>query len=426
MKRWVFFIAARYFRNKRAMGKISPQSLQILGLSVGVMTLIVVLGVMNGLQLGFIEDILEISSYHLRITSVPPRQVEDLSAQLLQMKGVRSVLPFRDIQTLARGDFENYESLLLRCVPPEAGEKDPSLIKQLNLLRGSFDLSTPRSLVLGYEYALQAGIHLGDKISLISFASEQGSLFRPGTVDFTVTGLFQSGYYDFDKNLAFISLEDAAYLEESTSSDGVILGVKLINRFKDTPVMKVLESSLLPEGLSVISWREYNKSFFGALRMEKLAMMFLVGLMFLVVGVNIFHSQRRAVYERQEEIGILKSVGGNPGSIRLIFLLDGAFIGLTGALIGLLLGLLTAGNLQMIFNALEGLVNWILRPRGNSAGGSALISGESFYLLEVPVRILFHEVLAVFSFAVASTALAAYAASGRVSYIYPQQVLRYE
>lgn len=431
MKPWVFFIAGRYFKTRRRVGRVSPQSLQVAGIAVGVMALVTVMGVMNGLQLGFIEDILEISSYHLRIEAVHPESVNRLQGDLKDIRGVKAALPFRDVQTMGRGMFENFESILLRCVPEEAADLDPALIEQLGIYRGSFDLSGEQSIVVGYEYALEAGIHIGDSLSLVSLASEGAGMLRPATANFTVTGLFRSGYYDFDRSLAFVSLSDYPVLAAPEGDRGITVGIKLHDRFRDLKAVKEISGRLgLPEA-SVVSWREYNRSFFGALRMEKLAMMFLVGLIFLVVGVNIFHSQRRAVYERQEEIGILKSLGAGPGSVRLIFLFDGLFIGLTGAVIGLILGLLITTNVNIIFSALETVGNLVIRFGARlffsgGRGGIDFFSPSYFYLLDVPVRIIFEEVLAVFCFAAVSSSLAAYFASARVSRIYPQQVLRYE
>ncbi len=433
MKPWILFVAGRYFRTKRKVGRISPQSLQVAGITVGVMTLVTVLGVMNGLQLGFIEDILEISSYHLRIDTGADRVDESMLEDLRSMKGVRAALPFIDIQTMGKGMFEDFESILIRCVPEDTPNYDRGLVDQLGIYRGSFDLGEG-SIVIGYEYALEGGIHIGDTLSLVSLASGGAELLSPDTVEFTVTGLFRSGYYDFDRSLAFISLSDYSLLAAPGGDSGLTLGIKLEDRFKDLKALEAIVRTLGVPGSSIISWREYNRSFFGALKTEKIAMMFLLGLIFLVVGVNIFHSQRRAVYERQEEIGILKSLGAGPGDIRLVFLSDGFLIGLKGAVIGLVLGLLLTQNINVLFSVMESVGNACLRlctRLFNSAADSGpadmdFFSTAYFYLLDVPVRLIFKEVCSVFGFAVVSSSLAAFFASARVSRIYPQQVLRYE
>ncbi|HRY73912.1 MAG TPA: ABC transporter permease, partial [Spirochaetia bacterium] len=173
-----------------------------------------------------------------------------------------------------------------------------------------------------------------------------------------------------------------------------------------------------------------NRSFFGALRTEKTVMMLLVGLIFAVVGVNIYHAMRRSVAERMEDIALLKAVGGGAEEIRSAFVLDGLAIGGGGALAGLLLGLLVAVNVNEVFGLVEAAANaaaalWS-RLSGLSGGDFRVFSPQYFYLMEVPVRVLFPETLFVVAAAVASAAAAAGAAASRVASLEPAEVLRYE
>jgi lipoprotein-releasing system permease protein len=163
--------------------------------------------------------------------------------------------------------------------------------------------------------------------------------------------------------------------------------------------------------------------------------MVLIGLIFVVVAGNIYQSLRRSVYERTEEIGVLKALGAAPDSIRLIFIFEGAFIGVAGAGLGLLLGFLVSGRINEIFTLAEGaanffidLVNTAVKPYFPGGGGReiSLFSPAYFYLSEVPSRVLFREALMIYGFAVLSATLAAYFASRRISSIKPAEVLRYE
>jgi lipoprotein-releasing system permease protein len=186
----------------------------------------------------------------------------------------------------------------------------------------------------------------------------------------------------------------------------------------------------------VFSWRDYNRAFFGALRTEKLFMFILVGLIFSVVGLNIFQAQRRSVLERREEIGLFRAVGATDMAVRLIFVWDGCIIGLAGAGIGMLLGLLIACNIAAFFSILEGLVNFLIHilniivspfAGADAAGeGFAIFSPTVFYIKEIPSRLIPHEVLLIFLFGFFSALLAAWFASGRVSRTRPAEVLRYE
>jgi lipoprotein-releasing system permease protein len=161
-------------------------------------------------------------------------------------------------------------------------------------------------------------------------------------------------------------------------------------------------------------------------------MMLLLGLIFVVVGVNIYQSLKRRIVERTEEIGILKALGARPESVQAVFVLEGLLIGIVGATIGTLLGLLVSENVNETFQVAEALVNgvgrmfqWVMQSVG-SGRHFALFSPTYFYLDEVPSRVLFPEVLGIFLFAVLSSTLAAYVASVRTARIRPAAVFRFE
>jgi len=166
-------------------------------------------------------------------------------------------------------------------------------------------------------------------------------------------------------------------------------------------------------------------------------MMLLVGLIFVVVGVNIYQSLRRSVVERTEEIGVLKALGAGPRPLQTVFVVEGLWIGLSGALIGTMLGLLITANINEVFRLVEivingvlGAANWIamtLQPESAVVTGQfTIFSPAYFYLEEVPCRVYLGEAIGVFLFAVASAAVAAHFASRRVSAITPAEVLRFE
>ncbi|MBI9103442.1 MAG: ABC transporter permease [Spirochaetales bacterium] len=429
---WILFVAQRYMRVKRKTSGIGSAMLAVLGLGVGVTALITVLSVMNGFQLSFIEDILEISSYHIRVTpdERPEESSSEFSGELLDTRGVKAVLPFIDVQTLYRGDGSDYTPGLLRAVPPNVKELDSTLIEQLNVERGSFDLDGQNKIVIGFEMAYRLGVDLGDIVSVVSMAGRSFSMLSPETVDFMVTGIFRSGYYEFDSGLSFISLEGGKTISDSTN---LIYGLKLEDSYKDEVVMNRLFQNGVAREDEMVSWRMYNKAFFGALRMEKNAMKILVGLIFLVVGVNIYHSQKRNVMERQEEIGIMRTLGASPGDTMKIFLVEGMLIGLVGAAAGTLLGLLVSMNIQFLFTMAEtignfgvSLINSFIYMTGSTGGYLRPVTRAFFYLPEVPVRVLPGEVLMIFLFAFFSSVAAAYFAGRRIMEINPASVLRYE
>jgi lipoprotein-releasing system permease protein len=407
----------------------------------------VILAVMNGFQLGFIESIIEISSYHLRAENFPPEKAGLLEDRLRDIPGLVSAVPFREFQGLVRGRRNTQHGILIRCLPPDALSRDPAMAAKLDIEAGSFDLSGTGSILLGVELARSLQLRLGDKVTLLSipglfgFAEEEASpegAELPGAgesgrvEEFTLAGIFRSGFYEYDLGWGFISLDDGKAL----AGEGLSLGIKLRDRWQDRSTLAVLDRSFAGGGdfgnLVFSAWRDYNRAFFGALRTEKLFMFILVGLIFVVVGLNIFQAQRRTVLERREEIGLLRAVGGADKAVRLVFVWDGFIIGFTGAGAGLILGLLVASHISLFFTLIEkavnGLIGLVNLFTGSFSGeeGFAVFSPAVFYIKEIPSRIIAHEVILVFLFGFLSALFAAWFASGQVSKMKPVEVLRDE
>jgi lipoprotein-releasing system permease protein len=430
--RFVRLVGIRYFKTKRKSQAIATTLLAVSGIAVGVMTLTAVLSVMNGFQLGFIESILEVNSYHLQISG-GSRQVLDTPdlARLRALEEVTAVVPFTELQAIAGGRYGEQRACLVRGLPPDVMSLDTGFRDRLEIVGGVFDIETSFALVLGVELARHLGIRPGDHISLISLEGASFDDLAPATRDFLVTGLFKTGYYELDLGWAFASL-DTASASVRPAPLKLRYGVKLADRFRDREALRRVEQILGP-GLAG-SWREYNRAFFGALLMEKIFMMILICLIFIVVGFNIFHTLRRAVRERYEEIGVLKALGASGAAIRTIFILDGLLLGFFGSLAGMVLGLLISVNINGVFAAAEMVVNTLLAAAAalvsplTGWGGErfALFSPTYFYIIEVPSRILLHEVVLINMFALASSALAAHVASRRVADVKPAEILRYE
>ncbi|MDR2258026.1 MAG: ABC transporter permease [Treponema sp.] len=441
---WIGFVAARYVSRGR---KNSPSPvLAILGISTGVLALIVILAVMNGFQLGFIESILEISSYHLRLESFPPAYTEELRKSVQSIPETGAAVPFIEFQGLVRGRREGQQAAVIRGLPPGALEMDPAMGAKLEFEAGSFDIAGDRAILLGSELARRLAVRRGDEISLFSVSgllAGEGSFPPDGEGDgdagtltdtFTVTGIFRTGFYEYDLGWGFINIASA----EKISGAGPVLGLKLKNRWQDGHAMEAIGNSLRgapgTETLKLTSWRDYNRAFFGALRTEKLFMFLLVGLIFIVVGLNIYQAQRRAVLERREEIGLLRAVGAASTAVRLVFVWDGAIIGFTGAVTGLGLGLLIASHISAFFTLLEGLVNFFIGIinllsglfGGGGAGEFAIFSPAVFYIKEIPSRVIPHEVFLICVFGFLSALLAAWFASGKAARTGPAEVLRDE
>jgi lipoprotein-releasing system permease protein len=432
---WILFIASRYIFKGRGNSPV----LSLLGIATGVLALIVIIAVMNGFQLGFIESILEISSYHIRLESIPDHKIPEISSMLFTVPGIRAVIPFREFQALAHGRMSGQQAVLVRGVPENALEQDHVLGDRLDFEAGHFNITDHGNVLLGAELARRLGLGVGDRITIFSILGILSSDDEGGLDTFTVTGIFRTGYYEYDCSWAFININNEfLFNTEDTNTEDIKLGIKIANRFQDRIVLEQIKKKLFLikdlENIKYSSWRDYNRSFFGALRTEKLFMFILVGLIFIVVGLNIYQAQRRAVLQRREEIGLLRAVGGSENAVRLVFVFDGAIIGFTGAGAGLILGLLIASNIQSFFTLTETIVNFFIRIinilaaflGAGQAGSFSFFSPAIFYIKEIPSRIIPHEVVIIFLFGFLSALAAAWFASGKAAKIQPAEVMRYE
>jgi lipoprotein-releasing system permease protein len=390
------------------------------GIAVGVAAMIIIVGVMNGFQLGFMDSVLELDSYHLRIESAGQIHHDTLEALDLEdhPAGIRAIIPFIDIRTMALNERGKTEALRIKVIPDNAFQLDEALSRILEPRSGSFGAG----ILLGSEFAQRLNVGVDDTISILTVRFDPDEGLSSATVPIRVSGIYHSGFYDFDAGLAFLPASAAA---DVTEGESWATGMKLVDRFDDTRAISYLRSLGMTDA-RIESWRSYNRAFFGALRMEKSMMMILVGLIFLVVGVNIFHALRKAVYARLEDIATLKAFGADARSLRRVFMLDGAAAGLGGAILGLAAGLLAALHINQFFSLLEGFITAIAGLLPGNAGSFSFFSPDFFYIADVPVRLLPSEVLFICISGAASAMVAAWAASTRISSLKPSEVLRDE
>ena len=421
--RWVLFVSRRFSRVDRKGRSAVTSFLASLGICFGVMTLITVISVMNGFQLSFIDAIMEISSYHVRVENVEESAFQSFCQTEPE---IISATPFYEAQSLLVGESEKQGAALIRGVSKDQLALDQGFRKQIRILRGRFDLSSEDSIVIGSSLANSLGIFVGTKVSLVALAGGNDVELISSDRTFTVTGVFHTGYADINSAYAFISLEAA---RKYFGKDAVLrYGVKLHDTANDALVISRIQKKF-PQARTE-SWKNYNRSFFGALRVEKNMLMLLVFLIFLVVGINIFNGMRRMVYERREEISVLTAFGGKPSLIQSIFVVQGFLVGVIGAIPGLALGLLLSVQMSRIFTIMSKLVYYVQYV------GYMIISPENArYLREnpmymiyghIPPRIIPGEVLVIMIFGVFSSLLASWVASRGVLKMTVAEVLRDE
>lgn len=420
-------LVAAHLRGRRGHGSgRASLALAVAGMAAGVMMLTSVLGIMNGLQLGYIEDLVEIGSFHLRISRDGDRAVSPgVLAEIDRHPSVRTVTPLADMVTMVgRPASAARHVMTLRAVPADIAVRDPSFAEQLGL--GAAPLARG-TVTLGIAAAVLLGVGAGDTVAvnLIDAAPAGRPVAR--TARLIVAGTFESGFADFDRRWALASLPTA---EVMTGGELPLeYGVKLTDRFRDRIARAAVEAILAghPHGdYRVRSWREFNQAFYGALRTEKLLMSTLLALVFVVVGFNVFHGMRRRIQERRQEIGVLRALGATPTMLRLAYAVEATAAGAAGAVCGLAVGLAIADNLAALLRLTESVTNGLLDAARPFAAPARLPfrPPSMFQLAEIPNRVLLHEAVLTCAVAIGAGLIAALAAGRWLRVITPERIMR--
>lgn len=421
--KWVFFISRRFSKVDRTGRSAVTSRLASLGVCFGVMTLIVTISVMNGFQMGFIDAIMEISSYHVRVTGVEEAD-DSFENWCGTQKRVASVTPFYEAQGLMVGNVSRQAAALVRAVPPDIMERDAGFAKQCEVISGSFDLSGHYGIILGSELARKLGVRIGDKISILALSgSSDVSLLSQNRI-FIVRGIFHSGYVDINSAYAFITLADGAQFFGSSAKR--IYGIKTTDSNNERAVIASIAHSF--PGAQCESWRSYNRTFFGALRVEKNMLMLLVLLIFVVVAVNIYNGMRRMVYERREEIAVISALGGTTSQVQSVFVMQGFLTGIKGAVPGLVMGLFVCVRMESVFMLLSKAEYWIqyLGAMIVSPQTASALSENPMFMVyaSIPARMVPSEIVLITLFGIFSSLVASWVASRGILKLTVAEVLR--
>jgi lipoprotein-releasing system permease protein len=345
-------IAGRYLRHRRSSRLVSLITLiATAGVMVGVGALIVVMGVMNGLQNDLREKIL-VASPHLRIlTYGEGLRLDDwerVRTEVLKHPDVVAAAPFVMSQGLISTGHDYTEGVVLLGVDPDTGAAAvTSLARHFN--RGDLRFTPTRTdvegaVIVGKRLAERLTAFPGDKVTVVSPAGSRfnkalGS-FTPRLWEFEVTGDFETGMYEYDNTYAVMSREMAQrFAGLGTAVTG--LEVRLTDPWKAARVGAELERTLKYPYRS-LDWQSQNAQLFSALKLEKLAMGIILLLIVVVAAFNIVSTLTMVVTDKTREIGILRAMGLSPAAIRRIFVAQGAVIGVVGTVLGGLIGLLIA------------------------------------------------------------------------------------
>lgn len=424
--RWIFDVSRRFASVDRKSRSSATSFLAVLVICFGVMSLVTVVSVMNGFQMSFVNAIMELSSFHIRVSKSDSQTEADFLNFCADSKEIRCVSPFYESQALLVGNKSKESAGIIRGVDARTCEFDEGFAREIKIVSGSFDLSSADSIVLGSYLAQSLGVTTGNTVNLLALSGGKDVELLSQNRQFKVTGIFECGYYDINQGYAFVSLEAARmYFGEDAP---VFYGIKIRRPQNDGFVSAAIKSRF-PDA-AVQSWREYNRTFFGALRVEKNILMLLVFLIFVVVAVNIYNGMRRLVFERSQEIAALSALGGTSFQIKAIFVVRGFLTGAAGTVIGIVLGIFISLNIRSVFLGVSHCLYWLelFFTSVFSPENAAFVTENQMYAIyaSIPARIIPSEVLLISLFGVLSPLLASALASRSVLKLKIAEVLHNE
>ncbi|MFH1288460.1 MAG: FtsX-like permease family protein, partial [bacterium] len=293
-------------------------------------------------------------------------------------------------------------------------EKRPEIINTVgkNIIEGKLDFGE-KGIILGSELAAKLGISVGDKLVAITKVIMTPMGMMPQSNEFLVAGLFETGMYEYDASLAYISLESGQKLcgLDNNAVTGIETRVSDFN--KAEAISKDLQK-MLGYPYWVRSWGDMNRNFFSALRLEKIVMIIIMTLCVLIAAFNIISALIMVVMEKTKDIGVLKSLGATSGSIRFIFILLGSIIGLAGTSLGAFGGVWLSKSLNHIIKFIENMFD------------ISVIPADVYYLNFLPTHLEVKDVLFISAMAVFICAAAALYPAHQASKLNPVEALRYE
>jgi lipoprotein-releasing system permease protein len=412
VERW---LAWRYLATRQREGFVSFIAIfSLIGVALGVATLIVVLSVMGGFRQELINRLIGMNG-HVVVTarSGMLEATTDLVTALRQTPGVKAVHLTLERQALVTANGQTHGAVLRGVRTEDLLSRD---IVTKNVVRGALGaFDTRPGVVIGERLRQSLNVQIGDKITIVTQRMNENGTIAPRYSDYEVLASFLTRRYEFDSTLVFVPLsmlqEDLEFGRRSVSS----IDLELPDPADAAQVADALRKSLHRDDLKIADWQSLNARFVGALQVERVMMFIILSLIVLVAAMNVVASFTMLVRVKRGSISILRTMGAGPGTIVRAFFMSAAGVGVIGTVIGTALGLLICANMPGIGRLLTALT-------GAAGSGGA----EVDFITSMPVRVQPVEVLSIVVVAILLSLAAAAYPAWRSTQVEPVEGLRHE
>ncbi len=408
-------VAGRYLRARRGERFVSVIAIfSLVGIALGVATLIIVMSVMGGFKVDLLSRILGFNG-HLGVYGVGGQlaNFDDTADRIRKIPDVVSVVPVVDGQVLLSGGQGQSSGGFVRGVR----QSDLKSLRSVSdhILAGSLDnFKGDDAIAVGVGLARRFALNVGSDLTLIS---PQGAATAFGTVPrvraYKVVAIFQVGENEYDSGYVFLPLE-AAQVYFQKPDVATQLEVMVSDPERVTAVHRAIFDALRGTQVQIVDWTQSNNSFFAAVQVEQNVMFLILTLIILVAAFNVISSLIMMVKDKTRDIAVLRTLGAGRGAVMRIFLMCGASVGFTGTVVGLVLGVLFCWNIETIQHWVEAIT------------GTSVFNPEVYCLTHLPARLDWHEVAQVAVMALVLSLLATLYPSWRAARTDPVEALRHE